>query len=117
MTTTNDIVKIAKDYYISAFERAALAALISFSPIFASGPINYLAKKFIHWLAVQSAEQIELHAFFIHTDLRVSAQGRQYYDSIHRLNTLKAQGAPKAEIERVEKIALDAFSDLVRFNR
>lgn len=117
MTTTQDIVNVAKNYYIEVFERAALASLVSFSPIFATGPLNYLAKKFIHWLAVTSADQIELQAFFIHTDLRVSAQGRSYYDAIHRLHTLKAQGAPEEEIDRVEKIALNAFSDLVMLTR
>lgn len=117
MTTTQDIVNVAKNYYIEVFERAALAALVSFSPIFATGPLNYLSKKFIHWLAITTADRVELTAFFIHTDLRVSSQGRSYYDAIHRLNTLKAQGAPKEEIDRVEKIALDAFTDLVMLTR
>lgn len=113
MTTTSDLVSIAKSYYVTAFKTAAMSSLISFSPIFATGPLNYLASRFINWLANKTADQLELQMFFVYTDLRVSTQGKGYYEAIIKLNKLKISNAPQDQILQAEKDAFAAFNLLV----
>jgi hypothetical protein len=84
--TTNEIVKINKNYFIITASTAAYTAVFVAFPYLNIPPLNFLIKKAIGWLIAQIADALELASFFIYIDFRASTQGKDYMAAAHLAN-------------------------------
>jgi len=88
--------------------------LVSIAPIFASGPLgyiaSYLAGKIAHFLAKQS----ELRTFFLYTDVRSNIQGRAFLDAAIENRDAQLSKDPDRK-KNAEKLLIDKFRTFAKF--
>jgi len=106
--TTDDLVKINKDYFTKLSQAAAKTAVFTAIPYLNIPPINFIISKLIDWIVSKIADGLEIATFFIYVDLRVNTQGRDY--------VLAANEAEKLQTEESRKKADEAFKKFAHFN-
>lgn len=106
--TTDELVKINKDYFIKTSSVVAKATILGAFPYLDFPPINLLINQAIGWLMGKIADGLELSAFFIYVDFRVDAQGKDYVQAAHEADRLQTEEA------RIK--ADEAFKRFAKFN-
>ena len=102
--TTDEIVRINKDYFIKTATVAARAAILVAFPYLNIPPFNLLINQGISWMVKKIADGLELSAFFIYIDFRVDAQGKDYVLAAHNANN-----NPTEENMRIADAKFKAF--------
>lgn len=67
----------------------AKTALLAAFPWMATQPCPIILDKFLDWLTTKIADILEQSAYFLYTDLRLSAQGKEYVEA--KLKGFKAE--------------------------
>lgn len=106
--TTDELVKISKNYFIKVASTAAKTAVFTYVPFLKLPFFSTITNKAIDWLIGKVADTLELGAFFIYVDFRVDAQGKDY--------VLAAHEAEKLQTEEARKKADEAFKKFAHFN-
>lgn len=106
--TTEDLVKVSKNYFLKVFTTAAKTAVFTYVPFLRLPFFKTVTDKAIDWLFEKTADGAETAAFFIYVDFRVDAQGKTYVLAAHEANTLQT--------EEARKKADEAFKKFVHFN-
>lgn len=105
--TTDELVKINKDYFIKVTTTAAKTALVGAFPFLVTPPFPFLLDKALNWIITKVADALELGSYFIYIDYRVDAQGKAYVEAAH-----EAEKNPTTE--NIQK-ANDAFKKFIKF--
>jgi hypothetical protein len=106
--TTDELVRINKEYFVKASESAVKIAFFGAFPYLNVPPFNLIIDQGLNWIVRKIADGLELSAFFTFVDLRVSEQGREYVAA-----TIQANKTQSVEDIR---IADEKFKSLVKFN-
>ncbi len=106
--TTEELVKINRDFFTKAAGIAAKTAIFMAIPYLDVPPVNFLINRVVDWIVNQIADGLELSAFFIYIDLRVSKQGKEY--------VIASYNANKFQTEELRKIADEKFKAFVKFS-
>lgn len=84
----DEYVKFVKSTALDLGKRTVMSALVKKAPIFASGPLSFIAILIIGKILEYAIMQSEFGAFFLYVDLRVDRQGfefekaaREWYDA------------------------------------
>ena len=105
--TTEELVRINKDYFIKASSLAMKVAIFEAFPYLNVPPLNYLINQAIGWLVNKLAATLELAAFFTYIDFRVDKQGKDY--------VLAAHEADRVPTEEMKRKADEAFKRFAKF--
>lgn len=106
--TTEELVRINKDYFIRAAGVVAKTTIFAAFPYSNVAPINLIINQALSWLIGKIADSLELAAFFSYVDMRVDQQGKDYVDAAHAANT--------NDNEDLRRIADEKFKAFVHFN-
>ena len=113
--TTEELVKINKDYFKSIVSTGAKTALLAYFPFLAVAPGPYLVDLFLDWLTTKLADILEQSAYFIYTDLRLSTQGKNYVEA--KLKGYQAELSGNLEsIKNAQEEIKKAFRIFGKFN-
>lgn len=82
--------------------------LVSLAPIFASGPLGYIAGWFAGKIAEFLAKQSELRTFFVYTDIRASVQGKDFLEAAIENRDAQLSDDPERK-KNAEKLLIDRF--------
>lgn len=88
--------------------------LVSIAPIFASGPLRYIAGYFAGKIAGFLAKQSELRVFFTYTDIRSNVQGRAFLDAAIENRDAQLSDDPERK-KHAEKLLIDKFRRFAKF--
>lgn len=114
--TTEELVKINKDYFKSVASMGLKTALLVYLPFLAQPPFPYVLDLFLDWLIAKIADALEQAAFFVYTDFRTSAQGKVYVEA--KLKGFKAEMSGKLdEIKEANEEIKAAFRNFAKFTR
>lgn len=93
--TTDELVKINKNYFKKSSLIAAKTAVYGAFPYLNVLPISLIINQAIDWLVEKIADGLELSAFFVFIDMRVDAQGKVYVKAAHEAELLQTEEARK----------------------
>lgn len=114
--TTEELVKINKDYFKSVASAGLKTALLVYLPFLAQPPFPYVLDLFLDWFISKIADALEQASYFIYTDFRTSAQGKAYVEA--KLKGYKAEiGGKIDEIKAANEEIKTAFRNFAKFNR
>lgn len=112
--TTEELVKINKDYFKSIVSAGAKTALLTYFPWMSVAPCPYLLDMFLDWLTSKIADILEQSAYFIYTDLRISQQGKDYVEA--KLKGFKAElSGNLEELKIAQENIKKAFRTFAKF--
>jgi|ERR1017187_9182893 hypothetical protein len=94
--TSDDLVKINKDYFVKVGESAAEVAVFSSFPFLSVQPFKFVTDQAINWVVTKIADGLELTAFFLYVDLRTSTEGLNYVQAAHKANQTQSEDDRKA---------------------
>lgn len=106
--TTDDLVRINKDYFVKTASMASKTAVFAAFPYLNVPPFNFIISKALAWIINKTADEAELGLFFMYTDLRVDKQGEEY--------VLAAHAAMLVPTEENLRIADEKFKAFIHFN-
>lgn len=113
--TTEELVKISKDYFVTVAVDGLKAAAVTALPFLASPVPMYFLDAFLDWLIAKIADIMEQKAFFAYTDFRVSKQGKEYVEAKLKGYAAELKGV-KEEIESAQENIKKAFRNFAPFN-
>lgn len=90
----------------------AMEKLLAKFPFFALPVVNPIFSWLVGQVVSAIVDAVEMQAFFLYTDFRVSRQGRVFLEALKRHDSLSGKERSDAEAE-----VISAFRDLARFNR
>lgn len=103
--TTEDLVKINKDYFIKVSVITAKGAIFAAFPYLRVVPLSYLIDQGIGWMVTKIADGLELSAFFVYIDFRADKQGCEYVYAAHEADNLKTEESRKKADEVFKRFA------------
>lgn len=114
--TTQELIDLNKSLLNKTIVSALNGALLSLAPFLFAPILKVFTNAAIDWIAETITSSVEIRAFYLHTDIRVSNQGKRYSDLKFKINELEKigdkDGLEKAQIE-LEK----CFIEFVSFRR
>jgi hypothetical protein len=115
MTTTAQIVKVAKDLFEATIKKAATAYITGIMPFFAIPVLSTFLSKVLDLIIGKASDSLEMAGFFVYTDIRTSRQGKAYFDAKIKGYELELTGTPeqkKAAEDEIKKafIAFASFT-------
>lgn len=114
--TTQELVDLNKGLLNKTIVSALNGALLSSAPFLFAPVLNVFTNAAIDWIANTITSSVEIRAFYLHTDIRVSNQGKRYTELKFKIDELEktgdVEGLKNAQIE-LEK----CFVDFVSFRR
>lgn len=113
MSGLESYINLLQSALKTKFEALILSQLQAFIPI----PfLNPILRKFAEIIAKKIAEDAEMRAFFIHTDLRSSKQGREFLASLEKNKNVLLNPNNSEEHKNAEKEVIDNFRNLIKFS-
>lgn len=114
--TADELVKINKDVFIKMVSSAVEAELLTLFPYLATNPLllKYV-RHYIEELVTKVADRLELAAYFLYTDYRVDAQGKEFVAKSQKAYDLELANASPEELEQARKMADGAFKKFFKF--
>jgi len=111
--TTDELVQINKNAFIQAGNIAVKSVIFSAFPFLGIPPLLSLSNMAINWLVTKMANQAEIGAFFIYTDMRVSNQGDSFVKASQLVNQL--MNDKTATPEQIKAAQNDANAKFISF--
>lgn len=112
MSGLESYINLIQSALKTKFETLILAQLQLIIPI----PfLNPVLRKIAELIAKAIVKDAEMRAFFIHTDLRTSKQGRDFLSSLEKNKSILLNPSNSEEYKNAEKEVIDNFRNLVKF--
>jgi len=112
MATTKQLVQVAKDLFIDT-SKAILKSYLS--SIIAIPIVGTIVNSLIDFFVGKIADGLEVASFFVYTDVRVTAEGRAYFDAKIKGYEVELNGTPEQK-KAAEDAIKTAFYNLAHFN-
>lgn len=114
--TTEELVKINEGILDNIIKGALTSALLSSAPFLFAPIVKEFTNLFIDWISKTIVSSVSIRAYYLHTDIRVSNQGKRY--SAIKLKMLEME--KKGDLEGLKNAQIElekCFIEFVSFKR
>lgn len=97
--TLDKNIQVLRWAFVKQTTKVVDGLLIGACPILATPGLKQIMDTFLAWLIGKLATDAEMQVFFRYTDVRVSAQGRDFVASYEKYQEAMANGTPEEKVK------------------
>ena len=113
--TFDDYIKQAKAFILKRAVKQVFKILVTKLPFLSWGPVGPLVQFLLKIVIKLAIYETDMSIFFLYTDVRVNAQGREFYQAAEDNMRVQKEGTEQ-EKKDAEKFLIDSFRNLVKLS-